>query len=195
LNPLILFFCEKRKSVGIMKKISCVDFLLKKRKEYFFVVFFFVKIIFCKKKRKTCQWWELCIKQWMLQKRSEVFVSGLRRINEWNRCEQLLMIACAMSVKIRELATSWDILLKVYEDHEKMWCEATWKKCGVEPRCGCESHIYMTWKVRQIRWHMRWNHNWFFEFSNSMNREEAVNGWRCYSLRVMKKCNDDMKTS
>jgi hypothetical protein len=32
-NPLILFFCEKRKSIGKMKKISCVDFLLKKKRK------------------------------------------------------------------------------------------------------------------------------------------------------------------
>jgi gag-polypeptide of LTR copia-type len=42
----------------------------------------------CKrKKRKTCQSWELCIKQRMLQKCGEVFASGLRRIGEWSRHE------------------------------------------------------------------------------------------------------------
>jgi hypothetical protein len=33
------------------------------------------------------------------------------------------------------------------------WENVVWshmKKCGVEPRCGCESHIYMTWRVRQL---------------------------------------------
>jgi hypothetical protein len=78
------------------------------------------------------------------------------------------------------------------------WEDVVWshmKKYGVEPRCGCESHIYMTWIVRQIGCHMRWNHDCFFKFPISMNREETVNGCRLYSLRVMKKCNDDMKTS
>jgi hypothetical protein len=78
-------------------------------------------------RKKNCQWWELCIKQRMLQKRGEVFASGLRRIGEWSRHEQCLMIACAMSARIRELATLWDVLLEVCEDHEKMWCGATWK--------------------------------------------------------------------
>jgi hypothetical protein len=82
----------------------------------------------CKrKKRKTCQSWELCIKQRMLQKRGEVFVSGLRRIDEWSRREQWLMIACAMSAWIRELATLWDVLLEVCENYEKMWSGAAWK--------------------------------------------------------------------
>jgi hypothetical protein len=74
------------------------------------------------------------------------------------------------------------------------WEDVVWshmKKCGVDPRCGCEYHIYMTWRVRQIGWHMRWNHDWFFKFPRSMNREEAVNEWCRYSLRVMKKYNDD----
>jgi hypothetical protein len=74
------------------------------------------------------------------------------------------------------------------------WEDVVWshmKKYGVEPQCGCEFHIYMTWRVRQIGWHMRWNHDWFFEYPRSMNREEAVNEWRRYSLRVMKKFNDD----
>jgi hypothetical protein len=105
--------------------------------------------------------------------------------------EQWLMIAYVMSVRIRELAKLWDILLEVCENHEKMWCGATWKKCSVEPRCGCESHIYMAWRVRQIGWHIRWNNDLFLKFSRSMNREEAINGWCHYSLRVMKKCNDD----
>jgi hypothetical protein len=30
-----------------------------------------------------------------------------------------------MSARIRELVTSLDILLKVCEHYEKMWCEAT----------------------------------------------------------------------
>jgi hypothetical protein len=40
LNPLILFFCEKRKSVGIMKKYRVLIFLLKKRKVFFYGVLF-----------------------------------------------------------------------------------------------------------------------------------------------------------
>jgi hypothetical protein len=37
-SSYFVFFCEKRKSVEIMKKISCVDFLLKKeeKKRVFF---------------------------------------------------------------------------------------------------------------------------------------------------------------
>jgi hypothetical protein len=76
----------------------------------------------------------------------------------------------------------------------RSWEDVVWshmKKYGVEPRCGCESHINMTWRVRQIVWHMRWNHDWFFEFPGSRNREKAVNEWRRYSLWVMKKFNDD----
>jgi hypothetical protein len=152
--------------------------LLKKeeKKKCFFVVFFFREdsfrdIVWEKRTNFFCQWWELCIKQRMLQKRDELFASGLRRIGEWNRYEQWLMIVCAMSARIRKLATLWDILLEVCENHEKMWCGVTWKKCSVEPQCGCESHIYMTWRVRQIGWHMRWNHDWFFGFPNWMNRE------------------------
>jgi hypothetical protein len=37
------------------------------------------------------------------------------------------MIACTMSVRIRELATLWNILLEMCEDHENMWCGATRK--------------------------------------------------------------------
>jgi hypothetical protein len=35
------------------------------------------------------------------------------------------MIAYAMSARIRELAILFDVLLKVCEDHEKMWCGVT----------------------------------------------------------------------
>jgi hypothetical protein len=76
----------------------------------------------------------------------------------------------------------------------KPWEDVVWshmKKCSMESRCGCESHIYMAWRVRQIGWHIRWNNDLFLKFSRSMNREEAINGWCRYSLRVMKKCNDD----
>jgi hypothetical protein len=140
-NWIILFYFlwEKKKCRKNKKKISCVKKEEKKKSGDSFR-----DII----RKKNCQWWELCIKQRMLQKRGEVVVSGLRRIGEWSRHEQWLMIVCAMSARIRELATLWDVLLEVCEDHEKMWCGATWKKCGVEPRCECESHIYMTWRVR-----------------------------------------------
>jgi hypothetical protein len=37
------------------------------------------------------------------------------------------MIVCAMSVRIRELTILWDVLLEVCEDHEKIWCGATYK--------------------------------------------------------------------
>jgi hypothetical protein len=45
-NRIPLFFCEK-KSVGIMKKISCVDFLLKKKRRKKEKSAFFYGIFFC----------------------------------------------------------------------------------------------------------------------------------------------------
>jgi hypothetical protein len=58
-SPYFVFFCEKRKSIGIMKKISCVDFLLKKEKKK---SVFFCGVLFREdsfrdivREKKTCQ--------------------------------------------------------------------------------------------------------------------------------------------
>jgi hypothetical protein len=45
-SPYFVIFCEKRKSVGIMKKISCVDFLLKKKKRKKEKSIFFCGVLF-----------------------------------------------------------------------------------------------------------------------------------------------------
>jgi hypothetical protein len=101
------------------------------------------------------------------------------------------MIACAISARIRELATLWDVLLEVCEDHENMWCGATWK--NVVWSRGVGVNLTYTWPEESGKLDVIWDETTidFFEFPRSMNREEAVNEWRRYSLRVMKKFNDD----
>jgi hypothetical protein len=116
--PLFCFFFVRKKSVGIMKKYHVLIFYLTNQEKSVFLRCFFrensFRDIIRKKEGKFIH--------------DESYVSSnecYKWINEWSRREQWLMIVCAMSVRIKELATSWYVLLEVCEDHEKMWREAT----------------------------------------------------------------------
>jgi hypothetical protein len=63
-----------------------------------------------------------------------------------------VMIHDSMCNECKDKRTS-KIMRYFVESVWRPWEDVVWsqmKKYGVEPRCGCESHIYMTWKVRQL---------------------------------------------
>jgi hypothetical protein len=84
-SPYFIFFCEKRKSVGIMKKISCVDFLLKKECFFCGVLFreySFRDIVREKKEGKLINDESYVSSSECYKNVVKFFVSDLRRIGE-----------------------------------------------------------------------------------------------------------------
>jgi hypothetical protein len=183
----ILLFCEKRKSVGIMKKLSCVDFLLKK--SVFCGVLFredsFRDIIREKRKKMSMMramyqaanvikaWWSLC--QWSSKNWWVKPTWAMTHDSLYNKCQ--------------DKRTS-NIMRCFAGSMRRSWEDVVWSRgVGVNLTYTLpeESHkLDGIWDEIMID---------FFEFPKSMNREETVNGWRRYSLWVMKKCNDDIKIS